>query len=121
MPTIYVSLKSGGKKPELKLRDSEGHNPGNDDITTDVDAGATVIWELDTNSGLSGICGITKKSESGNNDLLTANPTSTEGKYQGTIVTPSPGKGKKEKYKICFTIPNDTTQYWDDPKLNMKN
>lgn len=43
--TIYVS--KNGSSGTLKLRDSEGHNPGNDDLTTDVASGDTVTWELD--------------------------------------------------------------------------
>ena len=45
MPTIYVS--QNGNSGTLKLRDSEGHNPGNDDLTTDVASGDTVTWVVD--------------------------------------------------------------------------
>lgn len=43
--TIYVSKK--GNSGNLKLRDSEGHNPNNDDLTTNVGSGDTVKWEKD--------------------------------------------------------------------------
>jgi hypothetical protein len=55
--TIYVS--QNGNSGTLKLRDSEGHNPGNDDLTTDVGSGDTVTWVLDPNaSGVNAIYSI---------------------------------------------------------------
>lgn len=125
MPTIYVSRN--GNSFQLKLRDSEGHNPGNDNLTTDVNAGDTVTWQLDSNSGLSSIASIqlvgrTDPSYNPNSiNLLSNNPTSTNGVFTATVVSPSPGVNQFECYKIGFTIPGDSTIYYDDPKLKMNN
>lgn len=124
MPTIY--LKRLGNSYNLALRDSEGHNPGNDNLTTDVDAGDSVTWQLDTNSGLASIESIQLVGQTdpsynpASQNLITNNPTSTNG-FTATIVSPSPGKNKFECYKIGFKVPGDNTTYYDDPKLKMKN
>ena len=121
--TVYVSRN--GQSNQLKLRDSEGHNPQNDNLTTDVDPGDTVTWQLDTNSGLTSIEAVQQVTStdpsynSASVNLMSILPTSTNG-FTGTIVTPSPGVTKFEQYKIGFKVPNDTTVYWDDPKLIMK-
>lgn len=124
MPTIYVSRN--GNSYQLKLRDSEGHNPGNDDLTTTVDPGDTVTWELDPNeNGLTSINAVNKtvpgdaSYDSNSVDLLVSGTSSTNGVYTGTVVSPSPGNGKYEKYKIGFMVPGDSTIYYDDPKLQM--
>ncbi|MDX1629591.1 MAG: hypothetical protein R3345_12880 [Fulvivirga sp.] len=120
--TIYVSRN--GNSNQLKLRDSEGHNPGNDNLTTGVDPGDTVKWQLDSNSGLSSIEGVQQVTASdpsynANAVNLLSGISSTGGVYTGTVVSPSPGQGKFENYKIGFKVPNDNNTYWDDPKLQM--
>ena len=124
--TIYV--KRNGQSFQLKLRDSEGHNPGNDRLTTNVDVDDTVVWELDTNSGLSSIAGIEKVTSADPSynpaavTLLKNDLTHVSGKFQASVVSVSPGPGKFENYKIGFTVPNDPvpgTVHWDDPKLQM--
>ena len=124
MPTIYVSRN--GNSYQLKLRDSEGHNPGNDNLTTTVNPGDTVTWMLDPNgSGLTSLNAVNKtvpgdsSYDANSIDLLVSGTTSSNGVYTGTVVSPSPGNGKYEKYKIGFMVPNDTTIYFDDPKLQM--
>lgn len=124
MPTIYVSRN--GNSYQLKLRDSEGHNPGNDDLTTTVDPGDTVTWMLDPNeNGLTSINAVNKtvpgdaSYDANSVDLLVSGTSSTNGVYTGTVVSPSPGNGKYEKYKIGFMVPGDSTVYYDDPKLQM--
>lgn len=117
--TIYVSRKNDTSH-DIKLRDSEGHNPGDDKITTLVDTGDTVTWQLDSNSGLSAITNVKKKSDT--HQLLTAEPhPGNNGKWVGTVVGTSPGKGKQEKYKIYYKIEGDDKEYHDDPKLQMNN
>lgn len=113
--TIYVSKEPNSNK--IKLRDSDGNDPGNDDLTTLVDPNDTVEWRLDTNSGLEGIIGVKKKNDT--NDLLTGEPQESNGVWSATVVPVSPGKGKNEKYKIGYKIPNDDKKHWDDPKLQM--
>lgn len=121
--TIYVSRNGNSK--QLKLRDSEGHNPGNDQLTTDVEAGNIVKWVLDSNSGLTSITQVKKVTSSDPSyqpnavTLLTSEPTSVNNEIIATVVATSPGIGKFENYKIGFTIPGDTTEYWDDPKIRM--
>ncbi len=124
MPTIYVSRN--GSSYQLKLRDSEGHNPGNDDLTTTVVPGDTVTWMLDPNeNNLTSINAVNKtvpgdpSYDSNSIDLLVSGTSSTNGVYTGTVVTTSPGNGRYEKYKIGFMVPGDSTVYYDDPKLQM--
>lgn len=123
MATRIIYAKRNGNSLQLKLRDSEGHNPGNDNLTTDVDAGDTVEWQLDTNSGLTSLNGIKKtvpgdRSYNRNSIDLLAEITLTS-PYSATVITPSPGTGKFEKYKIGFKVPGDDTVHWDDPTLRM--
>jgi hypothetical protein len=121
--TIYV--KRAGQSHQLILRDSEGHVPGNDRLTTNVDVNDTVVWELDTDSGLTSLQGVVKVDSSDPSydsravTLLQNDLTPNGGKYQATVVSVSPGKDKFENYKIGFTVPNDTITYWDDPTLKM--
>lgn len=115
--TIYVSRISGSKK--IKLRDSDGNDPGNDDLTTYVSTGDTVKWELDTDSGLDSLLGIKKKDDS--YQLLKEDPKGSGGIFTGQVVDVSPGKDKKEKYKIGYKLPNDKDEHWNDPKLQIIN
>ena len=120
--TIYVSRN--GNSNNLKLRDSEGHGNGTDNITTDVGPGDSVQWELDTNSNLAALNAVSKtvpgdpSFDANSQDLLTS-ITSSNGVFTGLVVSPSPGKGKYEKYKIAFMVPNSNEIFWDDPKLQM--
>ncbi|MBZ5855517.1 hypothetical protein [Flavihumibacter profundi] len=124
MPTIYVSRN--GQSFNLKLRDSQGHNPGNNNLTTDADPGNEITWVLDTDSGLTAITGI-KKSDPAipkykdSIEVLTGDPTLVNGVWTGFVKSPSPGKGKFQNYMIGFTVPGDTNTYWDDPKIQMKS
>lgn len=120
--SITVSLKDSTKNPpKVKIKDSEGNDPGNEDITTKVDAGATVTWIPDLASGITSLTGIRKKKDKGGDDLLDGVPTTSNGNLVGKIVSPSPGKDKKEKYEIGFKIDGDSNEYWTDPVLQMRN
>lgn len=124
MATITIYVSRNGNSTNLKLRDSEGHNPGNDDLTTDVNPGDTVQWELDNNSGLTSIASITKSDASNPKyqnsiDVLAAAPVNNNGIYSAQVVSPSPGKGKFENYNIGFTIPGSNEVYFDDPKMQL--
>lgn len=120
---IYVSRN--GNSFELKLRDNQGHNPGNNKLTTEVAPGEPIVWQLDENSGLAEITGI-KESDSGkpqyrgSQNLLAAPAKRENGVWRANVVPQSPGKGKFENYMIGFKIPGDDKEYWDDPKLHMK-
>jgi hypothetical protein len=128
MPTIYVSRN--GNSYNLKLRDSEGNNPGNDNLDTWVNPGDLVTWELDNNSGLDAIIGILPldkhdKSYDSNSVDLFVSICCSKGSgnlgniFKGQVVSTSLWAGKYEKYKIGFMVPNDGTIYWDDPKIEM--
>ena len=120
MPTIFVSRN--GNSNNLKLRDSQGRNPGNEDLTTGVDPGDTVIWELDENSGVHSLEGVRKKEDRDPNsaDLFAGPPArNTDGRIQARIVGQSPGKGKTLSYDIGFKLTADGETLWIDPKLQM--
>lgn len=125
VPTVTIYVSRNGDSKNLKLSDSEGHNPGNDDLETTVDPGDIVQWKLNTNSGLTSLNGIAKTVPGDRSyddksiDLLTEITLTSP--YSATVLSVSPGKDKYEKYKIGFKVPGDDTVYWDDPKLIMKS
>lgn len=120
---IYVSRN--GRSHELKLKDNQGHDPGNNKLETDVSPNDTVKWQLDENSGLSEITGIRESDPSqlqykGSQSLLAGPAKNNKGIWEATVVSKSPGKDKFQNYMIGFKIPGDDKEYWDDPKLIMK-
>lgn len=128
MATITIYVSRNGNSYNLKLRDSLGNNPGNDNLTTSVSPGDSLIWCLDpTGSNLTSLNGVNKTVDGDPSfnpnsiDLIAAPGThSVDGIYYGTVVSPSPGSGKFENYKIGFKVPNDDNVHWDDPKLQMQ-
>lgn len=130
--TIYVSRS--GNSNNLRLRDSEGHNPGNDLLTTDVNASDIITWIKDpranppAQSGYFPIECITKITKSDSSlpkyrnsiPVLTADPTVNECSALGTVLDTSPGSGKFENYTTFYTLPGDTTVHQDDPQLRMR-
>ena len=125
MATINIYVSRNGQSNNIKLRDSEGHNPGNDNITTDVGLGDKIIWQLDSNSGLTSLDGIKQTEPTDPSfdpnavNLLVSTPSGSNGVYTGTVVSTSPGKGKYEKYKVGYTVPGTGRTQWDDPKLQI--
>ncbi len=123
MATINIYVSRNGRSNNIKLRDSEGHNPGNDNVTTDVSPGDTIIWQLDSDSGLTSLDGVTKTVASDPSfdpngvDLLVSTPSGSNSVYTGTVVSISPGRGKFENYKVGYTVPGTNGTQWDDPKL----
>lgn len=118
--TIYVSLRPN--TTQLKVRDSEGHDPGNDNITTVVTPGDTIVWELDNNSNLASLNGISKKAQGYPNDtnLLVSPPASDNGVYTGTVVASPPQHGTYiEHYQIDYQITPGGPVLNDDPILQM--
>ena len=132
MPTIYVSRN--GNSNNLRLRDSEGHNPGSDLLETQVSPSDTVTWEKDPYANdpvqpgyfpIGSIISVTKADSSlpqyrNSVQLLTAEPTVSNGVATGTVISSSPGSGKFENYTIGYTLPGSTTVLYDDPKLIMR-
>lgn len=125
MATVNIYASRNGNSFQLKLRDSEGHTPGDDNITTNVNTGDIVQWQLDSNSGLTSLNGIVRTQKPSNPNtvpLLTGTPVLVAPNvYQGTVVSTSPGPGSIETYQVGFTVPNDTQVHWDDPKLSINN
>lgn len=121
MANITIWVSRHGTTNGIKLRDSEGHNPGNDHITTDVSPGDIITWKLEpSNSGLSSLDGVRKKSTSPNNLLTGAPRGNGRNEYTATVVSPSPGKDKVEDYEVGYTISGESDTRWDDPKIKMK-
>ncbi|MDB5263419.1 MAG: hypothetical protein JWQ14_2702 [Adhaeribacter sp.] len=123
---VYVSLQGQGNSTNLSLRDTEGNN-GINDITTDLNPGDIIQWQVDTSPspGATRIYSIERVYKKQNQDpinydLLTEDPTNIgNGVWQGTVKDSSPGRGTRERYNIDFKrTQNDTTQT-DDPKLQM--
>lgn len=121
---IYVSRN--GQSMQLKLRDSEGNNPGNDKLTTHVKPNDIVEWHLDPDElDIASIISVNKKVpgdpsyDPNSVDLLVKDPTPSDGVFSGTVKSISPGIGKFEDYKIGFKIQLDGPTYYDDPKLQI--
>lgn len=124
MPTIYLSVN--GNSTNLRIRDSEGHNPGNDDITTTVTASDSVTWEPDPTppsgaKAIASIVSVFRKNLPNNGDLLMSPPTNNgTGQFTATVKSPAPSSGTIEQYGIQYTLANDPNTYTDDPKLQMQ-
>ncbi len=118
--TIYVSKEATNNN--LVLRDSEGHNPGNDQLTTDVRPGDTVIWELDPTARpprtIYSLEGVMEKPFT-TVDLLVAPPTKSDNQYQGTVTSATNKTGQEENYNIRYKVTSDGQVLTDDPKLKM--
>ncbi|MGA8852867.1 MAG: hypothetical protein WB492_01685 [Christiangramia sp.] len=124
---ITVSLKkSNSNPPKLKLKDSTDNLAGyesaiNGDLTTEVEPNNNIIWIPNTISGISELTNIEAKDPKTGLDLLKDKKVrKIENRLEGTIVSNSPGKGKKMPYKIGFKIYRDEEEYWSDPVLQMK-
>ena len=126
MPTIFVSVN--GNSGNLRLRDSQGHDPGNSDLTTFVSPDNIVTWEIDPAPppGARPVASIERVYKKPNNDpnnysLLTDEPTNTgNGVFQATVVKRSPGSGKQLFYNIDFKLDPGGPTLTDDPKLQMQ-
>lgn len=118
MATINIYVSRVGNSNNIKLQDSEGHNPGNDNITTDVNPGDTLFWQLDQNSGLSSLDGVRMKTNSQNN-LLNSITQVAPNIFTATVVSTSPGSGKIETYEVGYKVLGGSNILWDDPKLRM--
>ena len=130
--TIYVSRHGAGSH-NLRLRDSEGNNPGDDNLTTSVDSGDTVQWVLDPNSNtpqsgyfpIASIVSIAYSAPTAGPPpkyknsirLIVPDPTNNNPAkiWSGNVLNPAPAGF--EDYTIGFTVPNDSVTYYDDPKM----
>ena len=108
--TIYVSLVSG--TTNLHLSDSEGHS-GDGTITTDVQRGQSVQWQIATGAGIDSLDNIYAKE--GSQDIFSSDPAKQEdGSWLGTVSDSASGN---ESYSIDYTISG--TSYTDDPELQV--
>lgn len=117
---ITVSLKnSNSNPPKLKLKDSKGNNPKNENLTTDVYPGNVITWIPNESSGVSELTDIKLKSNNGVN-LLEHTVTQIGNKLQGKVIGEplAPGKDRMV-YQIGFKIYGDDNEYWSDPVLQM--
>ena len=113
---IFISK---GTDDGLKLRDSEGHDPGNDHLTTNVSPGDTVYWEIDPRDpSIYAIKGIVKKDNSPAN-LLTGPPVKDGNKYKWTVFDNPALRGQEEYYYIKYKITEGGSIKHDDPKMRM--
>ena len=140
MPTIYVS--KAGNSSKLRLRDSENHDPGNDNLDTQVDASDTITWmkdpraDSDPTTHVNGyfpigtIVSVTYMAPQAgpppkyqhSTQLLTGPVVVSNSVGTGTVLpssTTSPRKDTFENYQIGYTLPGDSTVLYDDPKLIM--
>jgi len=134
MPTIYVSRQ--GNSTNLRLRDSEGHNPGNDQITTLVNPGETVTWQLDPNANnpaqpgyfpIFEIVSVQKADPSkpqylNSTEVLVSDPPPpVNGIVTGQVKSPSPGRGRFENYEISYRLVANGPVLIDDPVMQMNS
>jgi hypothetical protein len=137
MPTIYVSRNGNSNK--LKLRDSENHNPGDDDLTTFVNPNDYVTWVLDSPSSPGFPPGSSFSPIASIVNIKIAIPTvGPPPKYQGSVpvliedpnnlldppnwvgtVRPELADNAFENYNIWFQVPGDNTIYQDDPIIRV--
>ena len=123
--TVYVCLNGKANSTRLRLRDSNGEDEVND-LTTVVNINENVKWVVDPTPPqgarrIKSIDGVyIKKMRPGNVKLLTAEPTrQSDGSWIATVVSTSPGRGRKYWYNIKFTRVGYTTPNRCDPKLQM--
>jgi len=109
--TINISLVAGSNPPELYLSDSEGHH-GEGNLTTNVNCGDKVIWEIVAESGISSIS-ICRKRDS--EDIFSKDPRAQQdGSWKGTVSNDATGE---ETYNIGYTV--DGEDYVCDPILKI--
>lgn len=128
---IFIYVSRNGNSTNIKVRDSEGHIPGNDNITTDVVAGSELRWEVDpaepTIYSITNIERKVEKTDPEDANLIATGPSwvapvgSTEGYWSATIISPSPGKDKRESYTIYYKITSNGPVLNDDPKIQMQS
>lgn len=108
--TIYIRKETDNTG--LHLSDNEGHS-GDGSITTTVQEGDTVIWQLAKNSGITEITNIYPKTGSEN---IFSNPPvqQPDGSWKGTVANSISGS---ESYSIDYNIGEDS--YTDDPDLQV--
>ena len=118
---ITVSLKkSNTNPPKLKLKDSKGNKPGNEDLETYVDPGNVITWIPNRSSGISQLTDIQLKNKEYGTNLLAGPVEEIDGILQGHVIEAPLDKVRfKMVYKIGFKIYGDDTEYWCDPVLQM--
>ncbi len=102
--TIYLrSVEQEGKK-RLAMFDSNG-NGDIDNLTTEVEAGATVIWKLDSFSGIRSITRIYSKT--GKRNVFKNDPAKRL-VWKGFMLQLSKDAEGEEAYNIDYILCDDT-------------
>lgn len=122
MADISLLVSRNGNSFNLKINGVDGA-----DSNVLVSPGNTVRWSLAPSSGLDrliAVATVTKGDNCYKDDpklatLISSYTPQSDGSIVGTVTSTSPGTGKFERYKICFTVPGDLREHWDDPKLQM--
>lgn len=136
--TVYVS--KNGNSGNLKLRDSEGHNPNSDDLETDVQSGDVVTWVKDPDASaqnsIYSIESITYSPEKPGPPIqyrdstpvlyqmingvktVNGNAKKVEGVMTG-YVDSGIASGKIEYYQIGYKEVENGPTLTDDPRLKM--
>lgn len=108
--TIFIRKQENNTG--LHLSDNEGHS-GDGSITTTVNEGDTVVWQLKPKGGITEITNIYPKT--GSENIFSTNPTAQpDGSWKGTVANSISGT---ESYSIDYNIGKDS--YTDDPKLEV--
>lgn len=118
MKTIFVSRR--GNSDQIKLRDSDGNDPGNENLTTSVAPGDKVKWAIDPQHGnLHSLQGIEKK-DGTPFDLLAKDPSrQSDGSYLGNVKSDNSLQGKEEAYLVRYKLTEEGPTMASDPKLKM--
>lgn len=121
MSERIIFVKLGPTGTCLSLRDNEGHNPGNNDLTTDVDPGDIVKWQLDDDSGLFSLENVVKRNDPGTVDLLEEQPANTaQNVFTATVKRRGIDGGAIETYDIWYKKERGGKTIKEDPKLKMR-
>ena len=116
--TVHIYVSKAERGNGLVLSDNEGDGPSPGTITTEVKPGATVIWQLATNSGLHNLTGIERKS--GSSNILSAGPTKDGARWRATVKSSGVADGTQESYSIKYKVTAGGNELIDDPILKMK-
>ena len=118
MATETIFLKAKSKKDGttvLKLKNKSGTKWHDNTLTSDVEAGDDVLWELH-NDSIKAINNVYSKNKT---NIFSADPTpNKDGTWSGTISL-NALPGAEEPYSIQYTTPDDKI-HLDDPTLKVK-
>ena len=109
------AIKQKDGKVILHLKDNEGHDRDKT-ITTDINPGGKITWELDNNSDIKEIIDIYPKEGSQNIFAEKPQPVAGTNKWEGIVAKEASGK---ESYNIRFRYKDDSEEV-NDPIVRIK-